>query len=265
MKVAALQFAPLRAQPRANVERMRHLIGALEADLLVIPELASTGYFFTSAEELRDLSERPDSGDFCGWVRGMSADRSMVVVAGFAEIGGDGRLYNSAITALPDGSWSVYRKTHLFYKEHLVFAPGDSGFSVVEWNGVRIGTMICYDWRFPEATRTLALRGADVVAHPSDLVAAKHLWGPTMRTRALENKVVIVTANRCGIEEHEGERLEFSGESQITAMNGKILAEAGPSDECVIVAEVDPVATRNKSFNAYNDILNDRRPDMYAS
>jgi predicted amidohydrolase len=243
---------------------MRALSGGLEADLLVIPELASTGYFFTSAEELRNLAERPENGHFCGWVRSLAAERSMVVVAGFAEIGDDGLLYNSAITALPDGSWSIYRKTHLFYKEHLVFAPGDSGFGVVEWNGVRIGTMICYDWRFPEATRTLALRGADIIAHPSDLVAAKHLWGPTMRTRALENKVVIVTANRSGVEEHDGERLEFSGESQITAMNGKVLAEAGVADEVVIVAEVDPLATRNKSFNAFNDILADRRPDMYA-
>lgn len=264
MKVAALQFAPVRASVDGNVERMRALARDIRADLLVIPELASTGYFFTSDEELRTLAEKPESGLFCGWVRALAADRSMVVVAGFAELADDGRLFNAAITALPDGSWSVYRKTHLFYKEHLVFAPGNSGFTVVEWNGVRIGTMICYDWRFPEATRTLALRGADIIAHPSDLVAAKHLWGPTMRTRALENKVVVVTANRCGVEEHEGERLEFSGESQITAMNGRVLAEAGPADECIIVAEIDPLATRNKRFNEFNDILSDRRPDMYA-
>jgi predicted amidohydrolase len=243
---------------------MRSLTGGIEADLLVLPELASTGYFFTSVEELRNLAERPEDGVFCGWVRELASHRGMVVVAGFAEIASDGRLFNAALVALPDGSWSVYRKTHLFYKEHLVFAPGDTGFSVIEWNGVRIGTMICYDWRFPESTRTLALRGADVIAHPSDLVAAKRLWGPTMCTRALENKVVIVTANRCGVEEHDGERLVFSGESQITAMNGKVLSEAGADDECVIVAEVDPFATRNKSFNEYNDILRDRRPEMYA-
>jgi predicted amidohydrolase len=263
MKVAALQFAPDRARPDGNVERMRVLSGDIEADLLVIPELASTGYFFTSAEELRELAESPESGGFCGWVRELASARSMVVVAGFAEAAPSGALFNSAITALPDGSYRIYRKTHLFYKEHLVFAPGDTGFQVVEWEGVRIGTMICYDWRFPEATRTLALRGADVIAHPSDLVAAKHLWGPTMRTRALENKVHIVTANRCGTEEHGGEALRFSGESQITAMNGRVVAEAGPDDDIVIVAEVDPFATRNKSFNEYNDILRDRRPEMY--
>ena len=263
MKVAALQFAPERAEPDRNLERMRSLVHSTEADLLVMPELASTGYFFTSAEELRSLAEKPESGRFCAWVRALARERSMVVVAGFAELGENEQLFNSAIVALPDESYSVYRKTHLFYREHQVFAPGNSGFNVVEWEGVRIGTMICYDWRFPESSRTLALRGADIIAHPSDLVAAKHLWGPTMRTRALENKVVIVTANRCGDEEHDGERLHFSGESQITAMNGRVIAEAGADDEGVIVAEVDPLATRNKRFNDFNDILADRRPDLY--
>ncbi|MBC8144593.1 MAG: carbon-nitrogen hydrolase [bacterium] len=263
MKVAALQFAPRRAEPEHNLERMDALTHTIEADLLVMPELAHSGYFFTSAQELRNLAENPENGRFCVWIRDLAAAKDMVVVAGFAELASDGRLFNSALIALPDRTWSVYRKTHLFYKEHLVFAPGDSGFTIVEWQGVRIGTMVCYDWRFPEASRTLALRGADIIAHPSDLVAAKHLWGPTMRTRALENKVVIVTANRCGDEVHEGEHLRFSGESQITAMNGKIIAEAGPDDESVIFADVDPIATRDKSFNSFNDIIRDRRPDLY--
>lgn len=263
MKVSALQFAPRRADPEHNLERLRALTSTTSTDLLVMPELAHSGYFFTSAEELRFLSESPDDGPFCNWIRSLAADRDMVVVAGFAELAPDGRLFNSAITALPDGSWSVYRKTHLFYKEHVVFSPGDTGFNVVEWKGVRIGTMICYDWRFPEATRTLALRGADIVAHPSDLVAGKHLWGPTMCTRALENKVVIVTANRCGDEDHDGEHLHFSGASQITGMNGRVVIEAEADAEVVITADVDPFATRNKSFNAFNDILRDRRPEFY--
>jgi predicted amidohydrolase len=84
-----------------------------------------------------------------------------------------------------------------------------------------------------------------------------------MCTRALENKVIAVTANRCGSEEHNGETLVFSGESQITDMNGRPLAVAGPEEECVITAEVRPFATRSKSFNPFNDILADRRPEMY--
>jgi predicted amidohydrolase len=262
--VSALQFAPARGNVDDNLRRIDELAAGTDAKLLVIPELASTGYFFTEPDELLPLAEDPDSGPFCGWMRRFAESRGTVVIGGFAERTGDGRMYNSALIALPDGSWRVYRKTHLFYKERLVFEPGDTGFFVVEWEGIRYGTMICYDWRFPESSRTLALAGADVIAHPSNLVAAKALWGPAMSVRALENKVIAVTANRCGSDELRGERLDFSGESQVCDMNGRPLAVAGPDEECVISAEVRPLATRSKSFNAFNDIFTDRRPDMYA-
>lgn len=263
LRAAALQFSPRRGEVPYNLRRMKELADGVDAGLLVLPELASTGYFFTDPDELRSLAEMPGSGDFCTWMRELAAGRNMVVIGGFAERTGDGTLYNAALIALPDSSYHVYRKTHLFYKEREVFSPGDSGFFVVEWEGVRYGTMICYDWRFPESSRALVLRGADIIAHPSNLVAAKSLWGPTMCTRALENKVIAVTANRCGSEEHDGEVLTFSGESQITAMNGRPLAVAGVEEECVIAADVRPFATRSKSFNAFNDILGDRRPEMY--
>ncbi|MDB5034890.1 MAG: ramA 3 [Chlorobi bacterium] len=264
MNIAAVQTAPIHGGIEENIERIASLTEGVRADLLVIPELASTGYFFTERSALAGLAESPEDGRFCRFIRSMAVGRGMVVVAGFAELAGE-KLYNSALIALPDGSWSVYRKAHLFYKEKLVFEPGDSGFGVVEWNGVRIGTMICYDWRFPEAARALALAGADVIAHPSNLVAAASLWGPTMRTRALENKVIIVTANRCGAEEIGGEKLSFTGESRIISHNSTPLAMAGPDEETVITAEADPLATRNKAFNAYNDIFADRRPELYRA
>lgn len=263
MHLSALQFAPARADVKWNIRRMRELTEAVSFDLLVIPELAHTGYFFTDRDELFALAEDPRNGVFCEWLRELAAARGGVVVAGFAERDANDRLYNSALVALPDGSWHVYRKTHLFYKEKLIFEPGDSGFFVVEWGGRRIGTMICYDWRFPEAARTLALRGADVIAHPSNLVAAASLWGPAMSTRSLENKVISVTANRWGIDELGDERLGFSGESRIIGMNGAALAIAGPEEDRVITAEADPAATRNKAFSDFNDIFADRRPEWY--
>ena len=142
-------------------------------------------------------------------------------------------------------------------------APGDSGFLVRRWGDVAIGTMICYDWRFPEATRTLALRGAEVIAHPSNLVAAAALWRPVMRTRAIENKTIIVTANRFGEEILDGEPLSFTGESQIVSFNGAVLASASADEPALLRATVDPEGTRRKSFNAYNDIFADRRPELY--
>ncbi len=262
-RVGAVQFAPELGNIKANLERIRGLADEAACRLLVLPELASTGYFFLDRDELYDLAEEPDSGEFCGWVRSFARDHSTVVVAGFAERSGN-RLYNSALIALPDESYRVYRKTHLFYKEHLVFEPGDTGFFVVEWEGVRIGTMICYDWRFPESARTLALRGADIIPHPSNLVARKHLWGPTMQTRSFENKVISITANRYGTERRSGEELLFSGESQIVDMNGVIAAEAGAAEDRLITAELFPAKTRSKRFNPFNDLFGDRRPGMYA-
>ncbi|MBS1911050.1 MAG: carbon-nitrogen hydrolase [Bacteroidetes bacterium] len=261
--LAAIQYSPVRAGIRDNLATIDVLTRTVRTDLLVLPELANTGYFFTDREELLPLAEDPERGAFCSWMRGYAAEHQTVVVGGFAERDARDRLFNAALIALPDGSARVYRKTHLFYKEHLVFEPGDSGFFVVEWAGYRIGAMICYDWRFPESSRTLALRGADVIAHPSNLVAAASLWGPAMAMRAIENKVIVVTANRAGEETSNGETLRFTGESRITGMNGAILSIADPTEARGIVADADPVATRGKAFNAFNDLFADRRPDMY--
>ncbi len=262
MNVAALQFHPDLGNVQGNIARIAALADGVDCDLLVIPELASTGYLFTDREQLLPLAEPAGRGEFCEWMISRAAAGGTVVIGGFAELDGE-HLYNSAFIVLPDGNWGVYRKIHLFYRERELFREGNTGFFNVGWKGTVIGTMICYDWRFPESARTLALRGADIIAHPSNLVAAKALWGPTMQTRSLENKVITVTANRYGEDLRDGERLDFSGESQIVGMNGKVLAVAPPAADGVIVAEVDPIATRDKSFNPYNDLFADRRPAAY--
>ena len=228
-RASLLQIAPIHGNVEANLQKIRKLTDASQSDLLVLPELVSTGYFFLEPDELREIAEEPETGPLCSWARSYASTHGTLVIAGFAERAGD-RLYNSALVALPDGTFYVYRKTHLFYKEHQVFSPGDTGFFVVKWEGIRVGTMICYDWRFPESARTLALKGADIIAHPSNLVAAKALWGPTMQTRSFENKVITLTANRYGMEKRGEEELLFSGESQVVDMNGKVVALAGPAE-----------------------------------
>ena len=155
-----------------------------------------------------------------------------------------------------------YRKAHLFYREAEVFEPGDTPFPVFDLNGVGIGIMICYDWRFPEVARTLRLRGAQVIAHPSNLVASRTLWVPSNSVRAFENRVYIATANRGGEESAEGEHLTFSGGSAIFDVNGEILSALDMEDG-VITADIDPDRALQTSFNGVNDILLDRRPDLY--
>jgi predicted amidohydrolase len=121
--------------------------------------------------------------------------------------------------------------------------------------------MICYDWRFPESTRALALKGANLVVCPSNLVTG--VWQNVMSARALENKVYMAVANKFGIEQDKEEILEFNGESAIYSYDGSYMAKASADKEEVITTTIYPEETLDKSFNEYNDIFKDRRPEMY--
>jgi predicted amidohydrolase len=261
MKVAAYQFCPVLLDVDGNMAQLTGALSACDAELAVLPELCTTGYFFQSYEELLGFAETPDGRTVTAF-RDIAAGKKMIVVAGFAERDG-ASVYNSAVIAFPDGAFQVYRKVHLFGAEKSMFTPGDRGFLLTEWNGVKIGIMICYDWRFPESVRTLALKGAQIIVHPSDLVAAPQLWQPVMRVRSFENRVFTITADRNGTERRGGTELSFHGCSQITDTNGKVLAEADEEFTGWIQAEIDPVKSDNKRFSEWNDIIADRRPEMY--
>jgi 5-aminopentanamidase len=262
MIIAALQFCPSFLDVEANLATLETYLRTVEADLVVLPELCTTGYFFRDSAQLREVAEDRD-GPSLRLFREAAAAQGMVIVAGFAEREGD-VVYNSAATVFPDGRTEIYRKVHLFAEEKLHFAPGNLGFPVFRWGDrLRLGVMICYDWRFPEAARTLALRGAQVIAHPSNLVAAPRLWKPVMRTRAFENKVYAVTANRSGEERRDDERLTFHGCSQIVAPNGTMLEEVDELYDGWLLAQIDPARADEKSFSRWNDIMADRRPETY--
>ena len=126
--------------------------------------------------------------------------------------------------------------------------------------------MDCNDWRYPEAARSLALLGSDVIACPSNLVST--LWGVGMPARALENKVYVAVANRCGtekriLEDGTEQALTFNGGSVVYDPHGTILVQANKTEDGIFTVEIDPILTRDKSFNTYNDLFKDRRPDLY--
>jgi len=251
-----------------NKEENHHLLSgwfeSCDADIAVLPELCTTGYFFHNPGVLREQAE-PADGRSVRFFIDAAREYNMIVVAGFAERDGDA-MYNSAVTAFPDGQTRIYRKVHLFAEEKTMFTPGDRGFEVYHWGDrLRLGVMICYDWRFPEAARALTLRGAQVIAHPSNLVAAPRLWKPVMRTRSFENKVYTATANRNGVERRGEEELTFHGCSQIVAPNGTVLEEVDEQYEGWLRAEIDPSRADEKAFSRWNDIITDRRPEMYGS
>ena len=159
-KIGFAQFSPTRCDVTANAAALERLLHGVEADLLVLPELANSGYLYVSPEALSPFSEPGDgSGPFLSALQRLAGRTGGVIVAGFSELAAGG-LYNSAAAVGAAGVIQVYRKTHLFAGEKLLFLPGDTGFQVFEHSGARIGMMVCFDWFFPESARTLALRGA---------------------------------------------------------------------------------------------------------
>jgi predicted amidohydrolase len=263
MIISALQFCPAFLDVNGNLDTISAYLDAWEADLAVLPELCTTGYFFDGAMQLSSVAE-PADGPSVAFFREKAVERNMIIVAGFAERDGDA-FYNAAVTAFPDGQTHVYRKVHLFAEEKSMFTPGDGGFPVYAWGDrLRLGVMICYDWRFPEAARALTLKGAQVIAHPSNLVAAPRHWKPVMRARSFENKVYTITANRNGAESRGDDRLVFHGCSQIIAPNGTTLEEVEENYEGWLTAHIDPARADEKAFSSWNNIITDRRPDQYG-
>lgn len=260
MKLSLVQFAPHYSDKQKNMELIVNHSKSIDSDIIVFPELSTSGYYFTDKNILKNLSIEYNS-DYFNDLQEIASKKDKLIILGFPEKVGE-NIFNSAIILFPEeGKRLVYRKNHLFYKESKVFEKGDNNFFVFDYKGVKIGPMICYDWRFPEAARTLALKGADLIICPSNLVTG--VWQNVMSARALENKVYVAVANRIGHEEINNDILTFNGESAIYKYNGEYLAKAGEDSEEVISAEFNAEKTRDKSFNEFNDIFADRREDIY--
>lgn len=262
IRVGFYQSEPTFGKKSENLKRALDVIEAIDkVDLIVLPEFFATGYQFISNEEVQDLSEAIPYGKTTLLLTGISEKKKIFIIAGLPEKRGD-KYYNSAIITGPNGFLGVYRKTHLFFEEKLFFTPGDTGFRVWETSIGRIGIMICFDWFFPESMRTLALLGAEIVAHPSNLVLP---YCPhAMPFRCLENRIYAITANRVGEEKRKnGQGYNFIGMSQVTSPNGEAIVRASEDKEEVKIVEIDLNLAKNKSINKYNDLFKDRRPEFY--
>jgi len=268
IRVAAVQMEPMLGQVGRN---LRRIIAGLEhaanegAKLTVFPECALSGYGFESRED--------------GYAHAVEVEGPEV--AAIAEVAGatgcgcvfgllekDGRkLYNACAVVGPRGVVGTYRKIHLPYlgiDAHV--DPGDRPLAVHEVNGLRLGVQICYDGSFPEASRVLALLGADLIALPTNWptfseCAAEHM----IPTRAMENTVYVMAVNRVGVESG----FRFIGASSIADPHGKIMAKADDSSETTLFAEIDPEKARTKRLvrvpgrHEINRIA-DRRPAFYG-
>jgi predicted amidohydrolase len=262
MKIGFVQFDPAFGDVEKNLSRVASLIEGVEADLLVLPELFNTGYLFTSKQEAIDLAEEIPDGRTPKALLAMAKEKGVHLVAGMAERD-DGRIHNSAVLVSPRGHVGTYRKIHLFYEEKLWFDPGDREPEVFDIGLCRVGVMVCFDWFFPETTRILALRGADVVCHSANLVLP--YCQDAMITRCLENRVFAVTSNRTGSEQRGGKTLAYTGRSQIVDPRGNVLCRAERETDEVRVVDVDVTAARDKQLNEHNNLFSDRRPQFYGA
>lgn len=256
MKIGYLQFTPVFGDIEANMAQISALLDDCHgADLLVLPELASTGYRFASRDEALTLSQ-PEDGEFVQFLAAQCASHGFHLVAGFAELDGD-RLFNSSVLVGARGVTGKYRKLHLFMDEKDIFEPGDLGLPVFDIGPCKVGMLVCFDWVFPEAWRALALAEADIICHPSNLVLP--YAQQAVPVHAMLNRIFAVTCNRTGAEKD----LVFTGQSIIANPSGEVLSRASTERPAVSIADVDLATARDKRITARNDVFRDRRCDVY--
>jgi predicted amidohydrolase len=257
-----VQGRPRFGRSQENLERALALAAPLAADLVVIPELWSSGYVFSSHDEVARLAEDAERGVTALALKAAARRERRHYVAGFPEAH-RGRFYNSAMLVGPSGVKAVYRKLHLFERESVWFSPGNLPLAVHRVGPARVGLMICFDWRFPEVARVLALKGAEVLAHPSNLVFAQAQ--EAMRVRSLENRVYTVTANRTGTETRPDGSVPFTGRSQVVAPSGEVVARAGVRETVARVVDCDLAEARRKQLTEVTPLFRNRRPGFYRT
>jgi 5-aminopentanamidase len=269
MRVAVVQFDPTLGDIERN---LRSIDGALEqaaeqgASLVVFPECAVSGYVYRSLDEALQVAESIP-GQVTDFLATSAARHNLYTVVGMLERAGD-RCYNSAMLVGPSGLQAVYRKTHtLCLGVDRFTTPGDIPFAVLEIPGARLGILICYDLRFPEPARILALQGAQIIVLPTNWPVTSTIQADLFtRTRAAENRVFVLAADRVGAERGA----TFLGRSQIVGPDGTVRAEADQTREETLVIDIDPTEADSKRMVVRPgehefDFFGDRRPDLYDS
>jgi deaminated glutathione amidase len=275
MKAAAVQLNST-ADFGANLATADRLTRAAAADgarLIVLPEKWTA---MGTEQELRDVAE-PLDGRAVSWARDIAAELRVDLVAGsFLErIPGEDKFANTCVHVNSAGAVrAVYRKLHMFdvsidgrsYRESDIELPGEeivlseTSPDDTEGSGVELGLAVCYDLRFPELARILAVRGARILALPSafTLPTTRDHWEVLVRARAIENQTFVIAANQVG--PHPG-GMRSGGRSMIVDPWGVVLAQA-PDVEQYILAELD--LERQLQIRAQLPALANRRPEVYS-
>lgn len=274
VRAAAIQFDPRVGieNKQFNLAETLRLIGEAAdngANLIVLPELANTGYTFETREEAYLHGENVPGGPTSQAWEDLASERNLYIVGGLVELDGV-YIYDTAVLIGPDGFIGKYRKTHLWDREKLIFTPSIDGFPVFETKIGRIGLLICWDIWFPEVPRILAVQGADIICSVNNWVwtppplfdnAGNCMASYLTMSASHVNNIPIVAADRVGTERGS----KFLGCSLITGINGWPIGEiADPEENAILYADLDVVASRSALiWNSHNDLARDRRIDLY--
>jgi predicted amidohydrolase len=262
--IACCQIDPTIGELTANAELIEaqiRLAVAAGADIVVLPELATSGYMFADADEARALALTPTDSAFANW---SAAAGDSIVIGGFCELGDDTRLYNSAVMVDGTGVIARYRKTHLWDREKLIFTPGDALPPVVKTKHGVVAVMVCYDLEFAELTRRVALDGAELIAAPVNWPLFPRPEGEhpgeviTAMSTARTNKIAVACCDRAGVERGQ----QWTEGTAIVDPDGWVVASAGPG-AAMAVADIDLADTHDKTLTEHVHLFDDRRVDLY--
>lgn len=273
MRIACCQIEPDVTDPQASAIRAREAISNAidkQAQIVVLPELCTSGYVFHDAAELRAAAITAGGAQLQTWAD-EAARNGALVIGGFCELAPDGRIFNSSALVDSTGVLAVYRKLHLWDQEQRWFTPGERPAPVIDTRHGRIGLGICYDIEFPELTRGLALARADLIALPANWPRHPDHDPPILHTLAAStaylSRVFVAVCDRAGSERG----LDFQGGSAIAAPDGSLLATAAAAQTAAetaavetLIADVDLATARDKRNGPSNDAFADRRPDHYV-
>lgn len=257
MRIALIQMEVLEKNKKANVLRGLELLHKVEgADVAVLPEVWTTGYSLGALSREAELI----SGNLVEELSCLSKNKQLAIVAGsFAIYKDDGKIYNTALVFDKNGNMiAEYDKLYMFslYNEQKYFSAGNKQVSF-ELEGILSGLGICYDLRFPELFRFLALQGVQIVYLPAEWPAARgDVWELLVRARAVENQIYVCAVNCVG---KFRDKL-FYGHSMLVAPDGKVLA-IGSKKEEIIYADIS--RTYIEDVRSEMNVLHDVRRELY--
>jgi N-carbamoylputrescine amidase len=232
------------------------------ADIICFPELNITGY--TNHRDIVDIAQTIP-GPASEEIRDMAASSGLLILAGMAEKGDDGRIYASHLVAGPKGNLEIYRKLHIAPPERAYYSPGKN-FALYHFQDTCFGIQLCYDAHFPELSTHMALHGAEIVfmphASPRGSAGEKHAsWMRHLTARAYDNSVFIVACNQAG---SNGKGLVFAGNAVVIGPTGKVIAKNLNGRENIMFTDLKAADLHQVRNNPMHFFLPNRRPELYG-